>query len=79
MALGGHELMLDIGREQSGGGDDPWLRRHEHAWDLELERDVACEQRPGTASGHEGEVTRVIAPPHRIELDRLRHPEPLQL
>jgi hypothetical protein len=37
--------VLEIGREQAAGRDDARVRRHEHARDLELERDVAGEQR----------------------------------
>ena len=73
VALGGDELVLEVGGEQPGGGDDARVRRDEHAADLELERDVAREQRPGAAGGDERELARVVAAAHRVELDRLRH------
>ena len=79
VALGGDELVLEIGREQAGGGEDAGVRRHEHARDLELERDVAGEQRPGAARGDERELARVVAAPHGVELDRLGHPVLLDL
>ena len=43
---------------------DARVRRDEHARDLELERDVAREQRAGAADGDEREVARVVAAPH---------------
>ena len=73
------ELVLEIGREQPGRGEDARVRRHEHARDLELERDVAREQRPRAAGGDERELARVVAAPHRVELDRLGHPVLLDL
>ena len=57
----------------------PGVRRHEHARDLELERDVAGEQRPRAARGDERELARVVAAPHGVELDRLGHPVLLDL
>ncbi len=79
MALGADELVLEVGREQPGRGEDARVRRHEHARDLELERDVAGEQRAGAAGGDERELARVVAAAHRVELDRLRHPVLLHL
>ena len=79
VALGGDELVLEVGREQAGRGDDPRMRRDEHARDLELERDVAREQRSGAAGRDEGELARVVAAPHRVQLDRLGHPVLLDL
>ena len=55
------------------------MRRHEHARDLELERDVAGEQRPRAAGGDERELARVVAAAHGVELDRLGHPVLLDL
>ena len=55
------------------------MRRDEHARDLQLERDVAGEQRPGAAGRDERELARVVAAPHAVQLDRLRHPELLDL
>ena len=55
------------------------MGRDEHARDLELERDVAGEQRPGAAGRDEREVARVVAAADRVQLDRLRHPEALHL
>ena len=62
-----------------GGGDDARVGGHEHARDLQLERDVAGEQRPGAARSHEREVARVVPASDRVELDRLGHPELLDL
>ena len=73
VALRGHELVLEIGREQPRRSEDARVRRHEHARDLELEGDVAREQRPRAAGGDERELARVVAAPHRVELDRLGH------
>ena len=79
MPLGRHELVLEVGGEEPGRGDDPRVRRHEHARDLELERDVAREEGPGSARGHERELTRVVSAAHRVDLDRLGHAELLDL
>ena len=79
MALGADELVLQVGREQARRGEDARVRRHEHARDLELERDVAREQRSRAARGDERELARVVAAPHGVELDRLRHPVLLDL
>ena len=77
--LGRDVLVLEIGREQPGRRGDPGMRRDEHARDLELERDVAGEERPGAAGRDERELARVVAAPHAVQLDRLRHPELLDL
>ena len=55
------------------------MRRHEDARDLELERDVAGEQRPRAAGRDEGELARVVAAADGVQLDRLRHPVLLDL
>ena len=55
------------------------MRRHENAWNLELERDVAGEQWAGTTGGDEREVAWVVATTHRVDLDVLRHAELLDL
>ena len=73
VALGRDELVLEVGREQPGRRDDARVRRHEHACDLELERDVAREHRPAAARGDERELARVVAAAHRVQLDRLGH------
>ena len=73
VTLGGHELVVQVGRQQPGGGHDPRVAGHEHAGDLELDRDVAREQRAGTARGDQHELARVIAAADRVELDRLGH------
>ena len=79
MPLGRDELVLQVGGEEAGRGDDPGVRRHEHPRDLELASDVAGEERAGAARGDERELARVVAAAHRVELDRLRHPELLDL
>ena len=73
------ELVGEVGGEEPGRGDDARVRRHEDAGDLELERDVAREQRPGAARRDEGELAGVVAAAHGVQLDRLRHPVLLEL
>ena len=79
VALRGDELVLQVGGEQAGRGDDAGIGRHEHARDLELQRDVAREQRARAAGRDERELARVVAAAHRVQLDRLRHPVLLDL
>ena len=79
VALGGDELVLEVGGEQPGRGRDPRMGRDEHPRDLELDRDVAGEQRARAAGGDERELARVVAAPHGVDLDRLRHRELLNL
>ena len=55
------------------------MRRHQDPRDFELHRDVAGEERAGTAGGDEREVARVVAAPHAVELDGLHHAELLDL
>ena len=55
------------------------MRRHEDPRNLQLERDIAREQRPGSAGGDERELARVVPAPDAVQLDRLRHPELLDL
>ena len=49
------------------------MGRDEHAWYLDLERDVAGEQWARAAGCDEREVPRIVATPHGVQLDRLRH------
>ena len=79
LALGANELVLEVGCQESRGGDDARMRRHEDAWNLELERHVAGEQWAGTAGSNEREVAWVVATTHRVDLDVLRHAELLDL
>ena len=79
LALGGHELVLHVGRQQPGGRENAGMRRHQDPRDFELHRDVAGEERAGTAGGDEREVARVVAAPHAVELDGLHHAELLDL
>ena len=72
-------LVLEVGGEQARRRGDARVRRDDHARDLELERDVAGEQRPGAAGGDERELARVVAAADAVQLDRLRHPELLDL
>ena len=71
--------MLLVAREQSRRRDDAGVGRNEDTRYLELGRDLAGEQRAGAARGHEREVARVVAPPDRVQLDRLGHVELLDL
>ena len=73
MPLGRDELVLQVGGEQAGRSDDARVRRHEHAGDVELERDVAREHRAAASRGDERELARVVAAAHRVQLDRLGH------
>ena len=77
--LRGDVLVLEVGREQAGRRGDSRVRRDEHARDLQLECDVAGEERAGAAGRHEREFARVVAAPDAVQLDRLRHPELLDL
>ncbi len=79
VALGGDEFVLEVGCEQPCRSEDARVRWHEHASNLELERDVAREQWSRAAGGDESEFARVVAAPHRVELDRLGHPVLLDL
>ena len=79
LALGGDELVLHVRRQQAGGREDAGMRRHQDARDLQLHRDVAGEERAGAAGGDQGEIARVVAAPHAVELDRLDHAELLDL
>ena len=79
LALGADELVLEVGCQESRGGDDARMRRYENAWNLELERHVAGEQWAGTAGSDQREVAWVVATTHRVDLDVLCHAELLDL
>lgn len=55
------------------------MRRHQHARDLQLHRDVAGEEGARAAGGDESEVARIVAAAHAVELDGLDHAELLDL
>ena len=79
MALGGYELVLEVGGQEPRRRDDTRVPRHQHLRNLELHRDVAGEQRSRATRRDEHEFARVIAASDRVELDRLRHAELLDL
>jgi hypothetical protein len=53
--------------------------RYEHPRNLELTGDIAGEERPRAARRDERELARVVAAPDAVQLDRLCHPELLDL
>ena len=66
-------LVDHVGGDQPHRGRDPGIRRHDHVWRPDLDRDRHREQGACPALGDEGEVARVVALAHGVLLDRLHH------
>ena len=72
-AIARHEILLEIGDDQTLRAQNPRRHGHEDLAHPERDRDIPGMQRPGATEGHQGELARVVSALHRYGADRAHH------